>query len=68
MRFLAFDLTENIRKPNISSKGILAYFQPETLSEILTIANLRHATSKKSTYTESEFRLCRMKIYSSENH
>ena len=37
----------------------LALFQPEPLSEILTIANLRHAANKTWTCAEPEFRLCR---------
>ena len=44
------------------------YFQPGLLSEIVTIANLRHATSRVWTCAESEFRLWWMKLYSSDNH
>ena len=43
-------------------------FQPGPLSEILTITNLRHAASRIWTCTESEFRLCWMKLCSSNNH
>ena len=39
-------------------KGVKPYFQPGLLSEILTIANLRHAASRISTCAEPEFRLC----------
>ena len=44
------------------------YFQPGPLSEILTIANLRHAASRVWTCAESEFRLYWMKLCSSDNH
>ena len=37
-----------------------AYFQPGPLSEILTIANLRHAASRFWTCAEPEFRLSRI--------
>ena len=43
------------------------YFQPRSLSEILTIANLWHATSRIWTCTESEFRLCWIKLCISDN-
>ena len=33
------------------------------VSEILTIANLRHAASRFLTYAESEFRLCWIKLW-----
>ena len=49
-------------------KAFTPYFQPRPLSEILTIANLRHAESKVWTHAESEFRLCWMKLCSSDNH
>ena len=38
------------------------YFQLGALSEILTIANLRHILSRIRTYAEQEFRLCWMKL------
>ena len=50
------------------TKGIWPHFQPGPLSEILTIANLWHVASKIWTYTESEFRLCWMKLSSSDDH
>ena len=34
----------------LPTKGILPYFQPGPLSEILTIANLRHAASRIKVY------------------
>ena len=43
------------------------YFQPGPLSEILTIANLRHAAIRVWTSTEPEFRLNWMKLCSSDN-
>ena len=49
-------------------KALMPYFQPGPLSEILTIANLWHAASRVWTCTESEFRLCLMKLCSSDNH
>ena len=48
-------------------KAFTPYFQPGTLSEILTIANHRHDVSKVWTCAESEFRLC-WKLCSSDNH
>ena len=50
------------------TKGIQPYFQPEPLSEILTIANLRHVASRVCTCAEPEFRLSCMKLCSSDNH
>ena len=44
------------------------YFQPRPLSEILTIANLRHTASRIWTCAEPEFRLRRIKLCSSNNH
>ena len=44
------------------------YFQPGPLSEILTIANLRHAASRIWTCAEPVFRLWWMKLCSSDNH
>ena len=38
------------------------------MSEILTIANLRHATSRAWTCAEPEIRLCWMNLCSSDNH
>ena len=49
-------------------KGVEPYFQPGPLSEILTIANLRHSTSRIWTRAEPEFRLCWMKLCNSDNH
>ena len=49
------------------TKGIQPYFQPGPLLEILTIANLRHTTSRVWTYAEPEFRLSWMKLCSSDN-
>ena len=50
------------------TKGVWAYFQREPLSEILTVANLRHAASRISTCAEPEFRICSMKLNSSDHH
>ena len=50
------------------TKGVYPYFQPRPLSEILTIANLRHAVSRIWTCAETEFRLSWMKLCSSDNH
>ena len=44
------------------------YFQSGPLSKILTIANLRQAASRIWTCAEPEFRLCWMKLCSSDNH
>ena len=50
------------------TKGIWPYFQPEPLSEILTITNLQHAASRIWTCAEPKFRLSWMKLWSSDNH
>ena len=50
------------------TEGVYLYFQPGPLSEILTISNLQHATSRIWTCAEPEFRLCWMKLCSSDNH
>ena len=50
------------------TKGVYFYFQPGPLSEILTIANLRHAASRVWTCAEPEFRLSWMKLCGSDNH
>ena len=53
------------------TKGILPYFQPGPLSEIFTVANLQHASSRLWTCAEPglvEWRLSWMKLYSSDNH
>ena len=46
----------------------MSYFQPGPLPEILTIANLWIAASRIWTYAEPEFRVCWMKLCSSDNH
>ena len=51
-----------------SAKGVYPYFQSRPLSEILTIVNLWHVTSRIWTCTEPEFRLRWMKLCSSDNH
>ena len=48
-------------------KAFTPYFQPGPLSEILTIANLRHAASRVWTCAESEFKLYWMKLCSWDN-
>ena len=48
-------------------KGAKPYFQPGPLSEILNIANLRHATSRIWTCPGPEFCLCWVKFCSSDN-
>ena len=50
------------------TKCIKPYFQPGSLPKILMIANLRHATSRAWTCAESEFKLCWLKLYSSDKH
>ena len=50
------------------TKGAEPYFQPGSLSEILTIANLRHAASRIWICAEPEFRLSWIKLCSSDNH
>ena len=47
---------------------VIWLFQPGPLSELFTIANLQHTASRISTCTEPEFRLCCMKLCSSDNH
>ena len=49
-------------------KAFTPHFQPESLSEILTIANIWQAARRIWTCAESEFRLCWMKLCSSDNH
>ena len=49
------------------TKGIQPYFQPGPLSEIFTIANLRHVVSRVWTCAEPEFRLSWMNLCSSDN-
>ena len=50
------------------TKSVEPYFQPWPLSEILTIANLRHASRRVWACAEPEFRLSWMKFCSSDNH
>ena len=50
----------------LTDKRRLPYFQPGPLSEILTISNLRHTASRIWTCAESEFRLCWVKLCSSD--
>ena len=55
------------RKNNVFAASV--YHKPlGPFSEILTIANLRHATSRVWTCAEPEFRLSWMKLCSSDNH
>ena len=49
-------------------KGVKSYFQSRSLSEILTISNLWHTTSRIWTCAEPEFRLWWMKLCSSDIH
>ena len=49
------------------TKGVQPYFHPGPLSEILTIVNLWHTTSRVWTYAETEFRLSWMKLCSIDN-
>ena len=46
----------------------LVYFRSDPLPEILTIANLQHAACRTWTSMEPKFRLCWMKLCSSDNH
>ena len=48
------------------TKGVKPYFQPGPLLEILTIPNLRQATSRIWTCAETQFRLYWMKLCSSD--
>lgn len=50
-----------------NEKTFSRYFQPRPLSEVPTIRNLRHAAGRTRTWTEPEFRFCRMKLCSSDN-
>ena len=50
------------------TKRVYPYFQWDRLSEILTITNLQHAVSRIWTSAEPEFRLCWMKVCSSDSH
>ena len=50
------------------TKVVSPYFQLGALSEILTITNLWHPTSRIWTCTEPEFRFRWMKLHSSDNH
>ena len=52
----------------VDRRKVNSYFQPGPLSEILTNANLQHATSRVWTCAEPEFRLGWMKLCSSDNH
>ena len=52
----------------LPKKGAWPYFQLGPLSEILTIKNLQHVASRVWTCAESEFRLCRMTLCSSDDH
>ena len=49
-------------------EGILTYFQPGPLSEILTILNLRNAASRIWNCAEQEFRICWRKLCGSHIH
>ena len=49
-------------------KTFTPYFLPGPLSDIITIANLWHVASRVRTCAESEFRLCWMKLCSTDNH
>ena len=50
------------------AKGVYAVFPAGSIADIVTIANLQHATSRISIWAESEFRLCWMKFCSSDNY
>ena len=50
------------------TKGVYAVFPAVIIADIVTIANLQHATSRISICAESEFRLCWMKFCGSDNH
>ena len=51
-----------------TTKDVKSYIQLKHLLEILTIANLWHPMSWIWICAESEFRLCRFKLCSSDNH
>ena len=65
--FSCFNDNEIFLRNSWSAKGTKHYFQPRSLSEILTVANLLHAASKIWTFTEREFRHCWM-TWSIDNH
>ena len=44
-------------------KRLETYFQPERLSQVLTVVNLWHTANKIWTYAESEFRLFWIKLH-----
>ena len=50
-----------------ATKGVSPYFQSGILSEILTIANLRHTAGKIWTCAETEFKIRWKKLCSSDN-
>ena len=50
------------------TKRVKPYFQMGPLWEIFTVANLWHAASRIWTCPEPRFRLCWMKLCSSDNH
>ena len=49
-------------------KAFMTYLKPGPISEINTIADIWHAATRVWTWAESEFRLCWMKLCSSDNH
>ena len=49
-------------------KCVKPYVQVGSLSEILTIANLRHTANRIPACTESEFRFCWMNFCCCDNH
>ena len=51
-----------------NQRKAFSLFPARPISEILTIANLRHAVNKTWIYTEPEFSLFWMKLCSSDNH
>ena len=50
------------------TRGVKPYFYSGPLSEILTIANLRHAAGRIWIRAEPGFRLCWVKLCSIDNH
>ena len=50
------------------TNGVNPHFQLRVLSEIPTIANFQHAVSWIWTCAETEFRICWIRLFSSDNH
>ena len=65
--FEIYDDNDLILQNSWPMKSVKPYFQPRTLSEILTITNLWHVVSRIWTCAEPEFRLRWMKLCHGDN-